>query len=159
MLPDTGLIWQNRGSGMSLADSGPNRLAPGRKPFHTLNPPLARLADGRTMAVGTMGGEGQPQTQAALYSRIVTYGMDPQKAVSAPRWLLGRAWGEETTSLRIEEGFARDAVVALAAAGHEVETVPAHSDAMGHAGVAIRHPDGRLSGASDPRGNGTVAAW
>ena len=48
---------------------------------------------------------------------------------------------------------------ALAAAGHEVETVPAHSDAMGHAGVAIRHPDGRLSGASDPRGNGAVAAW
>ena len=159
VLPETGLVWQNRGSGMSLSDSGPNRLAPGRKPFHTLNPPLARLADGRTMAFGTMGGEGQPQTQAALYSRIVTYGMDPQAAVSAPRWLLGRAWGEETTSLRIEEGFDRDAVEALAAAGHEVETVPAHSDAMGHAGVAIRYPDGRLSGASDPRSNGAVAVW
>lgn len=159
VLPETGLVWQNRGSGMSLADSGPNRLAPGRKPFHTLNPPLARLADGRVMAFGTMGGEGQPQTQAALYSRIVTYGMDPQAAVTAPRWLLGRAWGEETTSLRIEEGFGRDVVQALAAAGHEVETVPAHSDVMGHAGVAIRYPDGRLSGASDPRSNGAVAAW
>ena len=159
VLPDTGLIWQNRGSGMSLGDSGPNRLAPRRKPFHTLNPPLARLADDRVMAFGTMGGEGQPQTQAALYSRIVTYGIDPQSAVSGPRWLLGRAWGEETTSLRIEEGFGGDVVEALAAAGHEVETVPPHSDVMGHAGVAIRYPDGRLSGASDPRGNGTVAAW
>ena len=159
VLPDTGLVWQNRGSGMSLGDSGPNRLAPGRKPFHTLNPPLARLADGRVMAFGTMGGEGQPQTQAALYSRIVTYGMDPQAAVSAPRWLLGRAWGEETTSLRVERGFARDAVEALAAAGHDVETVPAYSDVMGHAGVVIRHPDGRLSGATDPRSNGTVAAY
>ena len=144
---------------MSLGDGGPNRLAPGRKPFHTLNPPLARLANGRTMAFGTMGGEGQPQTQAALYSRIVTYGMDPQKAVSAPRWLLGRAWGEETTSLRIEEGFDRGVVEALADAGHEVEAVPAHSSVMGHAGIAIRHPDGRLSGASDPRSNGAVAVW
>ena len=159
VLPETGLVWQNRGSGMRLADSGPNRLAPGRKPFHTLNPPFALLADGRTMVFGTMGGEGQPQTQAALYSRIVTYGQDPQAAVSAPRWLLGRAWGEETTSLRIEADFARDVVEALAEAGHEVETVPAHSDVMGHAGVVIRHPDGRLSGASDPRCNGAVAAW
>ena len=159
VLPGTGLVWQNRGSGMRLADSGPNRLAPGRKPFHTLNPPLARLADGRAMAFGTMGGEGQPQTQAALYSRIVTFGIDPQAAISAPRWLLGRAWGEETTSLRLEEGFRRDVVDALAAAGHEVETVAAHSDVMGHAGVVIRYPDGRLSGATDPRSNGAVAAW
>ena len=159
VLPETGLVWQNRGSGMRLADGGPNRLAPGRKPFHTLNPPLARLADGRVMAFGTMGGEGQPQTQAALYSRIVTFGIDPQAAIGAPRWLLGRAWGEETTSLRLEKGFRRDVVDALAAAGHEVETVPAHSDVMGHAGVVIRYPDGRLSGATDPRSNGAVAAW
>ena len=159
VLPETGLVWQNRGSGMSLADGGPNRLAPGRKPFHTLNPPLARLADGRTMVFGTMGGEGQPQTQAALYSRIVTFDQDPQAAVAAPRWLLGRAWGEETTSLRIEEGFGRETVDTLAAAGHEVEEVPAHSDVMGHAGVAIRYADGRLAGASDPRSNGAVAAW
>ena len=159
VLPETGLLWQNRGSGMRLAASGPNRLAPLRKPFHTLNPPLARLADGRVMVFGSMGGEGQPQTQAALYSRIVTFGRDPQAAVSAPRWLLGRAWGEETTSLRIEEGFELETVGALVEAGHEVELVPAHSDAMGHAGVAIRHPDGRLSGASDQRSNGAVAAW
>ena len=159
VLPGTGLVWQNRGSGMRLAERGPNRLAPGRKPFHTLNPPLALLADGRVMVFGTMGGEGQPQTQAALYSRIVTFDQDPQAAVGAPRWLLGRAWGEETTSLRIEEGFEPETVDALVEAGHEVEPVPAHSDAMGHAGVVIRHPDGRLCGASDPRSNGAVAAW
>ena len=95
----------------------------------------------------------------------MTFGQDPQAAVAAPRWLLGRAWGEETTSLRIEEGFGRETVdahllviVKLAAAGHEVEEVSAHSDVMGHAGVAIRHADGRLSGASDPRSNGAVAA-
>jgi hypothetical protein len=29
---------------------GANRLAPGRKPFHTLNPALAKLTDGRVLA-------------------------------------------------------------------------------------------------------------
>ena len=44
---------------------------PGRKPFHTLNPALARLDDGRVMVYGNMGGEGQPQSQAAVFSRHV----------------------------------------------------------------------------------------
>ncbi len=49
----------------ALAEDGWNALRPRRKPFHTLNPALARFEDGRTLAYGTMGGEGQPQTQAA----------------------------------------------------------------------------------------------
>ena len=61
--PSTGIVWQNRGISFSLDPSHPNRLEPGRLPFHTLNPALARFDDGRTMVYGTMGGEGQPQTQ------------------------------------------------------------------------------------------------
>jgi gamma-glutamyltranspeptidase/glutathione hydrolase len=30
---------------------------------------------------------------------------------------------------------------------------------MGHAGAIVRHPDGRLEGATDPRSDGMVAAW
>lgn len=47
---------------------------PGKKPFHTLNPALARLTDGRTMVYGTMGGDGQPQTQAAVFTRYAVLG-------------------------------------------------------------------------------------
>ena len=53
---------QNRGSSFSLDPKALNALAPGRLPFHTLNPALAVLNDGRVMAYGTMGGDGQPQT-------------------------------------------------------------------------------------------------
>ena len=49
-------------------------LAPGRKPFHTLNPPLARFKDGRTMTYGSMGGDGQPQFQAAIFTRYACFG-------------------------------------------------------------------------------------
>src|SRR5690606_1920177 len=101
VLRESGVHWQNRGASFTLAP-GPNQLAPGRLPMHTLNPALARLADGRTLAYGTMGGEGQPQTQAAVFTRHAMFGQDLQAAVSAPRWLLGRTWGEDSTNLKIE---------------------------------------------------------
>jgi len=159
VLPKTGITWQNRGSSFRLAESGWNALKPGRKPFHTLNPALARFDDGRVMAYGTMGGEGQPQTQAALFTRYARFGADLQDAISAPRWLLGRTWGDQSTTLKLEDGFNPALYDALAAAGHEVERVGPLTATMGHAGAIVRHPDGRLAGATDPRSDGGVAAW
>lgn len=159
VLPRTGITWQNRGSSFRLAALGWNALAPGRKPFHTLNPALARFDDGRVMAYGTMGGEGQPQTQAAVFTRYARYGVGLQQAVSAPRWLLGRTWGEDSTSLKLEDGFDASLYADLAAAGHAVERIGPLTAMMGHAGAIVRHADGRLEGATDPRSDGQVAAW
>ena len=159
VLPQTGIVWQNRGSSFRLASGGWNALKPGRKPFHTLNPALARFDDGRTMAYGTMGGEGQPQTQAALFSRYARYGVDLQQAISRPRWLLGRTWGEQSTTLKLEDGFDEGLYAALSLAGHDVERIGALTATMGHAGAIVRHADGRLEGATDPRSDGMVAAW
>ncbi|MBC2665244.1 gamma-glutamyltransferase [Novosphingobium flavum] len=159
VLPKTGITWQNRGSSFRLAATGWNALKPGRKPFHTLNPALARFDDGRTMAYGTMGGEGQPQTQAALFTRYARFGADLQEAISAPRWLLGRTWGEQSTTLKLEDGFDAALYGQLAAAGHDVERAGPLTATMGHAGAIVRHADGRLEGATDPRSDGKVAAW
>jgi len=153
VLPRTGLVWQNRGSSFTL-DDGPNRLEPGKLPFHTLNPALARLNDGRVVAYGTMGGEGQPQTQAALLTRYAWFGQSLKDAVAAPRWLLGRTWGEETTLLRLENRFDDATVAALKKAGHPVELVDAFDDRMGHAGAVVAHPDGTSEGVHDPRADG-----
>src|SRR3954468_14923646 len=62
VLPRTGVLMQNRGSSFSLDRSALNALAAGRLPFHTLNPALAVLDDGRVMAYSTMGGDGPPPT-------------------------------------------------------------------------------------------------
>ena len=67
--PQTGIVWNNRGTSFSLDPQSNQFLVPGLKPFHTLNPAFAELSDGRRMSYGTMGGEGQPQTQAALFAR------------------------------------------------------------------------------------------
>ena len=57
------------------------------------------------MAYGTMGGDGQPQTQAALFTRHVSFRQDLATAIERPRWLLGRTWGSPQTSLRLESRF------------------------------------------------------
>ncbi|HWK46241.1 MAG TPA: gamma-glutamyltransferase family protein [Stellaceae bacterium] len=159
VLPETGIVWQNRGSSMVLDPTAPNALGPGRKPFHTLNPALARLDDGRVTVYGTMGGEGQPQTQAAVFSRHVMHGMPLQAAVTAPRWLLGRTWGAASTTLKLEDRIDSGTIAALRLAGHDVEVLPGFVDAMGHAGALSRHVSGVIEGATDPRSDGAVAGF
>lgn len=159
VLPQSGILWQNRGTSFKLNEGEQNQLTPGRKPFHTIQPAMALLNDGRVMVYGTMGGEGQPQTQAVVYTRYVRYGQGLQEAITGPRWLLGRTWGARKTSLRLEERFPADVVAALVEAGHDVEVVGAFEEVMGHAGAIVRHPSAVLEGAADPRGDGLVAAF
>jgi gamma-glutamyltranspeptidase/glutathione hydrolase len=158
-LPRSGIVWQNRGLSFSFAPGSANSLAPGKKPFHTLNPAMALLDDGRILSYGTMGGEGQPQTQAAVFFRYVRLGFPLQHAVGAPRWLLGRAWGEASANLKVEDAFASVVIDKLNTMGHITERVPSPSGMMGHAGALVRHPDGIMEGAFDPRSDGAVCCW
>jgi oxamate amidohydrolase len=158
VLPRTGVLMQNRGASFSLERGATNPLEPGRVPFHTLNPALAVLDDRRIMAYGAMGGDGQPQTQAALFTRHVLYRRALPDAVDTPRWLLGRTWGSPHTNLRLESRFPEALVDRLVSAGHDVEILPdAYSDTMGHAGAVVLHADGTLEGAHDPRADGGAA--
>ncbi len=159
VLGASGINWQNRGCSFSLDEHALNALKPGRKPFHTLNPALARLHDGRVMVYGTMGGDGQPQTQSAVFTRAALFGLDAQAAVSAPRWLLGRTWGQSSDTLKLESRFESGVVRELAERGHDVDILQAFDDTMGHAGCIIRHPDGMLEGGADPRSDGGVAGF
>ena len=156
---ETGVVLQNRGAGFSLDPADPNVLAPGKRPFHTLTP-LMLLQGGRPVLVaGTMGGEGQPQTLAALCTRVVDLGWELQAAVEAPRWVFGRTWGKPTRALSVEARLGEDVVARLRALGHPVQVVEAWSDTMGHAqALRIETASGFLIGAGDPRGDGPPLA-
>jgi oxamate amidohydrolase len=159
VLAESGIVWQNRGCSFSLDPAELNTLEPRRKPFHTLNPALAVFKDGRTLVYGTMGGDGQPQTQAAVFTRIANFGLSPQAAISAPRWLLGRTWGQTSDTLKMEARFPGGVVMALGKLGHEIEVLQDYDETMGHAGAILRHPNGVLEGGADPRSDGSVAAF
>jgi len=159
VLKDSGIVWQNRGCSFSLEEHALNALRPMRKPFHTLNPAMALFNDGRSMVYGNMGGDGQPQSQSAVFTRYALFGMNPQEAVSAPRWLLGRTWGQTSDSLKLEARFPSEVVEQLRRYGHEVEVLQAWDETMGHAGAIVRHANGVLEGGADPRSDGAVAAY
>ena len=152
VLPRTGVLMQNRGASFSLDKNAVNPLQPGRLPFHTLNPALATLKDGRIMAYGTMGGDGQPQTQGMVFARHVLFRQPLPEAIDAPRWLLGRTWGSAHTNLRLESRFDGNLIDRLLSAGHDVEVISeAYSDTMGHAGAVVVQADETMDAAHDPR--------
>ncbi|ODN69000.1 gamma-glutamyltransferase family protein [Methylobrevis pamukkalensis] len=151
----TGVLFQNRGLSFKLHPEALNALAPGRRPFHTLNPPLAVFDDGRVLTYGSMGGDGQPQFQAQIFTRMAHFAMPVAEAIAAPRWLLGKTWGSDTTTLKLEHDFDTSVVEQLLRVGHEAETVPAGTPGgFGHAGAVLRSARGDIEGAHDPRADG-----
>ena len=156
----TGVLLQNRGSFFSLDPNHVNHLEPRKRTFHTLNPAML-LKNGKPFLVyGTMGGEGQPQTQAAIVTRVVDFGMTPQEAISAPRWLYGRTWGAASNDLKLEGRIPKNVVDELQRRGHPVRSVEDYTDTMGHAGaILVDQASGVLQGATDPRGDGLAAAY
>jgi gamma-glutamyltranspeptidase/glutathione hydrolase len=155
--PRLGFPLQNRGSLFSLEADHPNALEPGKRPFHTLMPGLVLTAEGRPhLVLGTMGGEGQPQTQIALLTRMLDFSFDPQTAIDLPRWAWGRTWGEATTQLAMENRIGAEIRQDLIHRGHQVAVVPAWAEKMGHA-HAIRVDVEGLRGGCDPRSDGAIA--
>ncbi len=154
VIPELGLLWNNRGVSFSLDAKHVNYLEPGKKPFHTLNPALAVLSDGSRMAYGTMGGEGQPQTQAAVFNQFQYQKQSLSDAISAPRWLLGRTWGDANHNLKLEQRLMQTVGKALQGLGHSVEGVADLNEMMGHAGAVYLGQDQTVSVAVDPRSDG-----
>ncbi|MDW6005392.1 gamma-glutamyltransferase family protein [Vibrio mangrovi] len=154
VLPNLGFVWNNRAKSFSLDATHHNVLKPGKKPFHTLNPAYAELSDGQRMVYGTMGGEGQPQTQACLFSRYVYQGYALDEAIATPRWLLGRTWGDDTHQLRLEHSLYQLHQDALRARGHDITQVKDNNELMGHAGAVVLNEQGQATCATDPRSDG-----
>ncbi len=153
-LPRTGVLMQNRGVAFSLDPANPRALKPGRRPFHTLNPALAVFADGRPMSYGAMGGDGQPQFQAQVYTRIAA-GDSLAGAVAAPRLLWGRTWGADSVTVKVEAAYDDAIAAALARRGHDIERLaPQRQDAFGHAGALRRGLKGEIAATHDPRADG-----
>ncbi len=157
---DTGIILQNRGAFFALDERHPNHLQPGKRTFHTLIPALLQRNGRPFLAFGSMGGEGQPQTQAAIATRIIDFGYDVQQAIEAPRWLMGRTWGTRSRDLWLEGRISEDVVRELKRRGQPVRVISDWSDSMGHAhAIRVDVEQGFLEGGADPRGDGAALGY
>lgn len=153
---DTGILLQNRGSFFSLDPNHVNTLEPNKRSFHTLMPALACQNGKPKIVYGTQGGEGQPQTQTVMITRMIDYGVKPQEAISEPRFVWGRTWGDECETLRIENRVELCEIEQLKERGHDVEVVEAFDAAMGHAHAILIDENHFLIGGVDPRSDGAA---
>jgi gamma-glutamyltranspeptidase len=152
---DTGILWHNRGASFSLDSTHPNALAPGKRPFHTLNPGMF-LRNGKPhLLYGTQGADGQPQTLCTVLTRLIDYGLDPMTALAKPRFLLGKTFSDSRDTLKLEQDAGKEVFDILSSKGHEISELPVQSPLAGHPGVIRIDPKtGQMSGAHDPRSDG-----
>ena len=151
---DTGILWQNRGAAFDRSATGPNRLEPGKRPFYTLNPGIALRKGAPAFVYGTQGADGQPQTLAVLLARLIDRKLDPQAALAAPRFLLGRTFSDGREALKLEASAGETTFADLARRGHEVSALDDLSPLAGQAGVIAVDDAGDVTGAHDPRSDG-----
>jgi gamma-glutamyltranspeptidase len=156
----TGIILQNRGAFFALDEKHPNHLQPGKRTFHTLIPALLMRNAQPYLAFGSMGGEGQPQSQAALVTRIIDFGYDVQQAIEAPRWLMGRTWGTRSRNMSLEGRISDEVVRELKRRGQPVQMVTDWNDNLGHASaIRVDRDQGLFEGGADPRGDGAASGY
>jgi gamma-glutamyltranspeptidase/glutathione hydrolase len=163
----TGIWLHNRGIGFGLEPESPNEYRPGRRPAHTLAPALVTGTDGTfRAALGTRGGDSQPQVVLQLLARILVSGQRPDEALAAGRWIL-RGTGDTTSfntwgfggqvRVGVEGQAPAGWLPGLEKRGHAVFTEPAFSHAFGHAQMIVS--DGStLMGGADPRATAEAAA-
>ena len=156
---ETGIMLHNRGTGFSLDPNHPNKLEPGKRPFHTLIPAMVFNKDGKLlMSYGVMGGDIQAQGHTQVLVNLVDRGMNLQQAIDAPRvrYISGRG-------VMLEDTLPATVIDGLVARGHERVLPPAgikHRALMGGGQAIMIDPDtGALSGASDPRKDGLAIGY
>lgn len=151
--PATGIICQNRGACFTLDPESPNRIAPGKRPAHTLMPVLVEDASGRLSAHGTMGGRAQPQIHTQLLLQRLN-GSSPEQAVTAPRFVVGGLdAGSEANVIFAEDNLASGASAALSRTGFELSSEGKLDEIVGHSVLSVCTGSG-LDAASDPRSDG-----
>lgn len=160
MVPgDLGFTIQNRGNLFSLDPDHPNRLEPGKRPFHTIIPSIV-TKDGKPVFVfGVMGGDMQPQGQVQVLVNWIDYGMNIQMAGDAARIRHGGSatpTGVRETPpggiVRVESGIPLDAIEQLKRMGHTVEF--SRRFMGGYQGILIDAARGTLQGATESRNDG-----
>jgi len=165
MAGDTGVLLNNRMAYWHLDPAHPNRLRPGRRVRHTMNPPLVLKDDALWCVFGTPGADHQVQVNMQVLTAMTDFGLDPQQAAEMPRWTSNFSgqyanWPHDgENALTIERRFPDAVRAELARRGHPVKTV---GDLEGPCSIEIIRRDaatGMLLAGSDPRRDGWALAW
>lgn len=153
VVPGTGISLHNRGEGFSLTAGHPNRVAPGKKPMHTIIPGFITRGGAPVMAMGVMGGSMQAQGHVQMVARLAAFGQNPQAMSDAPRFRV-----EPGPVVSLEAHIAPGVAESLRARGHQLSVAGRDSLDFGAAQMIYRGPDGYIA-ASDSRRDGQAVGF
>jgi gamma-glutamyltranspeptidase / glutathione hydrolase len=126
-----------------------NLPGPGKRPLSSMSPTIVLKGGKPVLVTGSPGGSRIISTVLQVIVNVLDYHMDVAAAVAAPR--LHHQWLPDV--VRVERGFADDALAELRAKGHQVVDQLGQTSANS---IAVT-PNGLL-GAPDPRTRGAEAA-
>ncbi len=166
VIPGTGLCPSARGTQSSADPRHLACVAPGKRPRLTPNPALA-LRDGKPyMAFGTPDGDTQPQSMLQALLNNIVFGMDPQAAVEAPRFI---SWSFPNSRsphnyhpglLALEGGIPAPIGDALAGLGHRIKWWPESTSQAGGVCLIRIDTDNKIFHAgADHRRAGYAVGW
>ncbi|MFT5533894.1 MAG: gamma-glutamyltranspeptidase/glutathione hydrolase [Burkholderiaceae bacterium] len=153
VVPGTGIALHNRGNNFTLDADHPNCLAPGKRPYHTIIPGFLTKDGAAIGPFGVMGGFMQPQGHVQMVMNTVDFALNPQAALDAPRW----EW-LQGNKVNIEHTAPEHLFRSLAALGHEVAW-SGNQLGFGRGQIIWRDAQGVLCGGTEPRSDGSIAAW
>jgi gamma-glutamyltranspeptidase/glutathione hydrolase len=137
-----------------LEEGHPNVIAGGKKTMHTLTAYLL-MRDGELWGVGgTPGGDSQPQWAVQVITNLVDFGLGPQEAAEAPRWISLPTTQEslepEPYTVEIESRVGPAVLDDLAERGHVVKDVGPWGNRSA-VQIILRNQEDVWVGGSDPR--------
>ena len=153
---ESGVLLNNRMTGFSLDPSGPNAVAGGKRPAHTLSPALVLKNKRPYLVIATPGAYGQTQTLCQVLNNILLFNMEPQEAVEMPRW-----FDELNEVLLCEDRIQHGVVESLQRRGYAANLGGPWEPKTGSVQcIQIDERNGRvLYGAADPRRHGCALGW
>ena len=153
VIPKYAISLNDRASGFSLDPASDDYLLPGKKPYHTIIPGFLTKEGDAIGPFGVMGGFMQPQGHVQVITNAIDFMLNPQAALDAPRW----QWTNDKR-IEVESSVPENIIEGLRKKGHEI-VITEDQGEFGRGQIIWRTSKGVLAGATEPRADGTVAAW
>ncbi|CAM2813215.1 gamma-glutamyltranspeptidase [Legionella steigerwaltii] len=151
VIPDSGILMQNRGACFTLEPGHPNEVAGNKLPFHTILPGFLFKDNKPLMSFGVMGGHMQAQGHVQVIVRLCDYQQNPQTVLDAPRWYIS-----PDNKISLEASIHPKVIKELIDRGHEL--VPSPTSIYG-GGQAIYCLEEGYMAVSDPRKDGQAVGF
>ena len=162
---DTGILLNNRMTYWHLEEDHVDRLEPGKRVRHTMNPVMVFRDRDLVLVCGTPGADTQVQTNFQVVTHVLDFGMTVAEAVEAPRWRHLQSPTESTYPhtcddvLRIEGRMPAGVAEDLRRRGHAVEVIGDWEGVGSQVMIQVDSAEGALFGAADPRRDGYAVGW